>query len=97
MERNLTVSLPKSLIKKAKLIAVRKDKSLSELIRESLEEKIRRDSDYKRAKERQSRLLKMGLDLGTEGRITISSKMGTVPIFFHAPSCRPASYWLDCQ
>lgn len=72
MKRNLTISLSKSLLKKAKLAAVLNDKSLSELIRESLEEKIRRDTGYGKAKARQSRLLKKGLDLGTKGHITIS-------------------------
>ncbi|UCC40617.1 MAG: CopG family transcriptional regulator [Candidatus Aminicenantes bacterium] len=72
MKRNLTISLSKSLLKKAKLAAVLNDKSLSELIRESLEEKIRRDTGYSKAKARQSRLLKKGLDLGTKGHITIS-------------------------
>lgn len=72
MKQNLTISLSKSLLKKAKLTAVRKDKSLSELIRESLEEKIRRDSGYNKAKARQAKLLKEGLDLGTKGHIKIS-------------------------
>ncbi|MEW6456589.1 MAG: DUF6364 family protein [Acidobacteriota bacterium] len=70
--QNVTLSLPKSLLKKAKLIAVKKEKSLSELMREALEEKVREDTGYKKARERQLRLLKVGLDLGTEGRITIS-------------------------
>jgi len=72
MKRNLTISLSKSLLKKAKLTAVRNDKSLSELIRESLEEKIRRDSGYNKAKAKQSKLLKKGFDLGTKGYIKIS-------------------------
>ena len=74
MKRNVTLSLPKSLLKKAKVVAVRKDKSLSEFIKEALEEKIREDTGYKKAKDRQLRLLKMRLDFGTEGRITISKE-----------------------
>ena len=43
MERqNVTLSLPKSLLKKAKAIAAEEDKSLSELIREFLEKRSRR-------------------------------------------------------
>lgn len=72
MRRNVTLSLPKSLLQRAKLAAVRKEKSLSEFMKEALEEKIRKDSGYKKAKERQGKLLSMRMDLGTEGRISIS-------------------------
>jgi len=73
MERqNVTLSLPKSLLKKAKVLAANKEKSLSELIRESLEEKVRDATGYQRAKQRQLRLLRKGFDLGTRGKITIS-------------------------
>lgn len=73
MERqNVTLSLPKSLLKKAKVIAASKEKSLSELLRDALEEKVREDTGYKKARERQIRLLKTGLDLGTKGHIAIS-------------------------
>ncbi len=72
MERqNVTLSLPKALLKRIKAIAVKEDKSLSELLRESLEEKIRESTGYKKAKEKHLRLLRKGLDLGTEGRISI--------------------------
>ena len=70
--QNVTLSLPKSLLKKAKVAAVKKEKSLSQLLIEALEEKVREDIDYKKAKERQFKLLNTGFDLGTKGRITIS-------------------------
>jgi len=70
MERqNVTLSLPKLLLKKAKVIAASREKSLSELLRESLEEKVREANGYKKARQRQLKLLKEGLDLGTKGRI----------------------------
>ena len=70
MERqNVTLSLPKSLLRRAKIVAASRDKSLSELLRESLEEKVREANGYKKARERQLRLLNRGLDLGTKGRI----------------------------
>lgn len=73
MERqNVTLSLPKSLLRKAKVIAASKEKSLSKLLREAIEEKVMDDTGYKKARERQVRLLKMGLDLGTEGHIKVS-------------------------
>ncbi len=71
-KQNVTLSLPKTLLKKAKLAAVSKEKSLSEFLRESLEEKVGEATGYKKAKERQLRLLKMALDLGTKGHITTS-------------------------
>jgi len=71
-KQNVTLSLPKSLLKKAKIVAVKKEKSLSQLLVEALEEKIREDTDYKKAKERQFRFLKTGFDLGTRGLIAIS-------------------------
>lgn len=71
MERqNVTLSLPKSLLRKAKAVAAEEDKSLSEFIRESLDEKIKKDTGYKEAMERQIKLMKKGFDLGTKGRIT---------------------------
>ncbi len=73
MERqNVTLSLPKALLKKAKIVAAKNEKSLSELMRESLEEKVRESTGYEAARERQLRLLKKGFDLGTKGRISIS-------------------------
>jgi hypothetical protein len=70
MERqNVTLSLPKSLLKKAKVLAAIREKSLSELLRESLEDRIRDGIGYKTARKRQIKLLKDGLDLGTMGKI----------------------------
>jgi metal-responsive CopG/Arc/MetJ family transcriptional regulator len=73
MERqNVTISLPKVLLKKAKAIAALREKSLSELLRESLEEKVRESTGYKRARTRQVGLLQKGLNLGTNGSISVS-------------------------
>ncbi len=73
MERqNVTLSLPKSLLKKAKALAAKKDKSLSVLLKESLEDKIGEATGCNRARERQMGVLQRGFDLGTKGRISIS-------------------------
>ncbi len=73
MERqNITLSLPKALLKKAKALAASKEKSLSVLLKESLEEKIGEATGYKKARERQVSILKTGFDLGTKGHISIS-------------------------
>lgn len=73
MERqNFTVSLPKALLKKAKIIAAKSDKSVSELIREAMEEKIEESTGYQRAKQKHLMILRKGIDLGTKGNIAIS-------------------------
>ena len=70
--QNVTLSIPRTLLKRAKIIAAGQDKSLSQLMRESLEEKVREEADYKKARTRQIRLLAKGLDLGTWGQVKIS-------------------------
>lgn len=69
MERqNVTLSLPKAVLKKAKLLALKEDKSLSALMRESLEEKIRKNTGYKEAMETEIKRMERGFHLGTGGR-----------------------------
>jgi hypothetical protein len=71
-KQNVTLSIPKVLLGKAKILAVTQDKSLSQLLKEALEEKVREEADYNSAQKRQLRLLKKGLNFGTKGRIKIS-------------------------
>ena len=71
-KQNVTLAIPRALLKQAKIMAASQDKSLSQLLRESLEEKIREEADYNKARKRQLRLLKKGLDLGTRGQINSS-------------------------
>ena len=68
-KQNVTLSLPKDLLKKAKVMAASCNKSLSEFLRESLEARILESSGYRTAKLRQTKLLKEGFDLGTKGQI----------------------------
>ncbi|MBN2207152.1 MAG: CopG family transcriptional regulator [Candidatus Aminicenantes bacterium] len=67
-KRNLTLSLPYGLVRKAKEWAVREDRSLNAYVREAIEEKIERSSGYKKARDRQLARLGKGSDLGTKGR-----------------------------
>jgi len=71
-KQNVTLSLPKDLLKKAKTLAVMKDKSLSDLLRETLEEKVRQETGHQAARKRQIALMKKGFGLGTRGKISIS-------------------------
>ncbi len=71
-KQNVTLSLPKVILKKAKVLALKEEKSLSALIRESLEEKIRKDTGYRKAMETEIRRMEQGLHLGTGGRMPCS-------------------------
>lgn len=71
-KQNITLSLPKMLLKKAKTWAVIKERSLSDLLRETLEEKVKEETGYQRARERQAALMEKGFDLGTKGKIKTS-------------------------
>jgi len=70
--QNVTLSLPKTLLKKAKMMATSIDKSLSEFLRDALEERVKEATGYKKAKNRQLKLLKNGINLSTKGYITTS-------------------------
>ncbi|HEX9019740.1 MAG TPA: CopG family transcriptional regulator [Nitrospirota bacterium] len=73
MERqNVTLSLPKALLKKAKALAASREKSLSVLLRETLEDKVGSVSGFNKARERQVKLLKRGFNFGTKGRLSVS-------------------------
>ena len=73
MERqNVTLSLPKPLLKKAKVAAAEQDKSLSELMREALEDRVNQSAEFENAKKRHLRLLERGFDLGSRGNLTVS-------------------------
>lgn len=65
--QNVTLSLPKSLLKQAKIVAAQEEKSLSELIREVLRGKVEQQTGYQKAKQRHLALLQKGLPLGTKG------------------------------
>jgi hypothetical protein len=70
--QDVTISVPKRLFKEAKALAVLREKSLGQLLREVLEEKVREVTGYKKAKKRQIKILQDGFNLGTNGLIAIS-------------------------
>ena len=70
-KQNITLSLPKSLLKKAKLLAVEEETSFNELVRRCLEQRVGTASGYKKARRRQLKLLEGGFDLGTNGSISV--------------------------
>ncbi len=73
MERqNVTISVDKNLLKKAKYIAIDRHTSLSGLLSETLKELVESDEKYSEAKNRQLDLLTTGMDLGLDEKINWS-------------------------
>jgi hypothetical protein len=68
MKQNITLSLEKKIIKKGKVIAARKDTSISRMLSDLLESIVENDERYEAAKRSALQLIKKGMHLG--GRIT---------------------------
>jgi hypothetical protein len=66
-KQNVTLSLPKAILKKAKALALKEEKSLSALIRESLEDRITKHGRYTEAMETEIKRMEQGFHLGTGG------------------------------
>lgn len=70
MERqNITLSIPKETLKKAKHLAVSKEQSLSGLLTEYIEDLVHQEERYKQAEERQLLLMEEGIDFGLKGKV----------------------------
>lgn len=67
--QNVTLSLSKTLLRKAKILAVERQTSLSGLLADALEGLVRDADEYEKAKERALEYMKNARDLGTKGRI----------------------------
>lgn len=68
--RNITLSLPREILREVKVLAARRDTSVSRLLTESLEELVQKDREYERAKNRSVEMMEVGRDLGTGGNIS---------------------------
>jgi metal-responsive CopG/Arc/MetJ family transcriptional regulator len=71
-KQSVTLSLPKTLLKKAKRLAVQEEKSFNELVRQCLEQRLSDVTGYAKARERQLGLLESGFDLGTNGKVSVT-------------------------
>ena len=71
-KQNVTISVDKKLLKKAKHIAIDRHTSLSGLLSEKLRELVDSDERYAVARNRQLDLLTKGMDFGLEGKINWS-------------------------
>lgn len=70
--QNITLSLPKDVLKKVKHLAVEKDTSVSRMLTEMLIEMVIREDNYLQARAHHTRLLRQARDLGTKGQVRYS-------------------------
>jgi hypothetical protein len=68
--QNVTLAIPKDILRKAKILAVHKNTSLSGLLTQTLADLVAHQEAYERARQRNLAMLKNGFDLGTHGNIT---------------------------
>jgi tryptophan 2,3-dioxygenase len=72
MERqNITLSLPKDTLLRVKLIAVKRQSSVSGLLTQTLERLVEAEDSYVHARWRHLEWLEHGVDLGTAGHISV--------------------------
>jgi hypothetical protein len=69
-KQNITLSLPKDILREAKHFAVDQGVSLSGFLVDALTERVKRLREIQRAGARQRALMRRGLKLGTQGRAT---------------------------
>jgi hypothetical protein len=68
--QNITLSIPKDILRKAKILAVEKNTSLSNLLTQSLVDLVTHHEGYEQARRRNLALLQAGMNLGTHGNLT---------------------------
>lgn len=66
--QNVTLAIPKDVLRKAKIIAVQRNTSLSGLLTQTLTDLVANQEAYEQARQRNLTLLKRGFDLGTHGQ-----------------------------
>jgi hypothetical protein len=69
-KQNVTLSLPKETLRKAKVLAIKRNMSLSALLTQTVESIVARADEYEMAQEEHLDWLERGADLGTKGTIT---------------------------
>ena len=68
--QNITLAVPKKVLTKFKEIAFRRQKSISKLMTEMMEEAVLNEEGYRVARDRHLRRLDAGVNLKTNGHIT---------------------------
>ena len=70
--QNITLSVPKEILMRVKVIAAQRGTSVSHLLVQALEEVVARDAAYERARDAHLAILRRPRKLGTGGRATWS-------------------------
>jgi len=69
-KQDITLSLPKDLLREAQKIAVEQNTSLSDLMVDLLTQLVAKNNEYEAAKQRSLELMEEGRSLGLHGNIT---------------------------
>ncbi len=69
-KQNVTISVSKDILKKAKHMAIDRQTSLSRLLAKTLEEMVEKEDAYNKAKTRQLNAMGKGLNMGLSGNKT---------------------------
>jgi hypothetical protein len=67
--QNVTLAIPKDILRKAKMLALEKNTSLSGLLTQTLVELVSNKEGYEQARRSSLESLRKGFDLGTQGNI----------------------------
>ena len=65
---NITLALPKELMQKVKMLAVKRHTSVSRLMVDALEELVQQERAYEHARRRQLAWMETGFRMGTQGK-----------------------------
>ena len=68
--QNITLSLPRDVLRKVKIMAVEQGTSVSRLLTNELERLVVQQERYARARQRHTQLMEKGINLGTGGQIS---------------------------
>ena len=67
--QNITLSIDKEILLKVKLLAVKRQTSVSGLLAQTLEQLVHQEEAYTHAQRRHLQCLDQDIDLGTQGQI----------------------------
>jgi hypothetical protein len=63
-KQNITLSLPKPVLRKIKILAVQRQLSVSRLLTQAVEKMLEEGTEYESARKRQAAILEKGFKLG---------------------------------
>lgn len=63
-KQNITLSLPKPVLRRIKILAVQRQSSVSRLLTQAVERMLEEETEYESARKRQTAILEKGFNLG---------------------------------